>query len=80
METIWNKIEAMDLIKLHENAQSEKIDMVIFTTDDAKDALSIVNGKRVYTDKTKIMAELEKIAQEDSIWSYVAQHYIKLDK
>lgn len=80
METIWNKIEAVDLIKLHENAQQEKIDMVIYATSDAKDSLQIINGKRVYSNKAKIMAEFEKIAQEDSIWSYLAKHYIKLDK
>lgn len=60
METIWNKIEAVDLIKLHENAQQEKIDMVIYATSDAKDSLQIINGKRVYSNKAKIMAEFEK--------------------
>ena len=80
MKTIWNKIDAIELIKLHENAQQEKIDVVIFTTSDAKDSLQIINGERVYSNKAKIMAEFEKIAQKDSIWSYIAQHYINLDK
>lgn len=70
----------MDLIKMHENAQNEKIDMVIYTTSDAKDVLQIINGERVYSNKDKVISELEKIAQEDSILSYVVQHYINLDK
>lgn len=80
METIWNKIEATDIIKMHEDAQREKIDMVIYTTSDAKDSLQVINGERVYSNKVKIMAEFEKMAQEDSIEGYLAQHYINLDK
>ena len=78
METIWNKIEAVDLIKLHENAQQEKIDMVIYATSDAKDSLQIINGKRVYSNKAKIMAEFEK--QHKKTLSGVIQQNIILNQ